>query len=571
MRCVTLFLVVILTAVNAYAESIAPLIDSGNTAVNASRYDDGIAWFTRALKQARASRSTSDEAKSLERLGLAHEFKGDYPTALEYHFKALRLYDALKDQAGISTTTGHIGIVYDNLRDFPKAIQYYRKAIAIDSVRQDMESLSGNLHNLGGVYAQTGQLDTALQLTLRAMEINKRIGKNDWLALNVSSIANIYVGKGELDQALTYYQESLRLSTDVGDDYGRSISLISIGDICLKRKEYALASEWFERGLAVVERTGAIDLEREVLQRLAATRQQLGDHRAALEYFERFTVLKDSLFNQENTKRIVEERMQYEFDKKEALAAAELQRTRTIQWAFAGGFAIVLVFAVIVWRQRDRINKARQRSDELLLNILPEEVAEELKISGEAEARHFDQVTVIFTDFKGFTAFSETISPAELVSEIDTCFRAFDEITDQLEIEKIKTIGDSYMAAAGLPRHQENHATLVVSAALQIRDFMLQRAAERRAAGKPAFEIRIGVHTGPVVAGIVGVKKFQYDIWGDTVNTASRMESSGEPGMVNISATTHALVRDQFLCVHRGQIDAKGKGALDMYFVKSPL
>lgn len=555
----------------SFAQTINEQIDSGNAAVNAGRYDDAIALFQHALQDARAAQDRPGEAKGLERIGLAYEFKGDYAKALEHHFSALRIYDVLKDQAGISTTTGHIGIVYDNLRDFDKAIEYYSKAIALDSARKDMESLSGNLHNLGGVYAQTGKLDDALRLTLQAMEINKRIGKKDWLALNVSSIANIYVGKGQLDEALKYYDESLRLSAAEGDDYGRTVSLISIGDVYYKRKQFDPALDYYRQALEVVRRTGAVDYEQLTLQRLAAVSQQVGDYQSALDYFERYTILKDSLYNQENTKKIVEQRMQYEFDKKEALAAAELQRTRTIQWAFAGGFAIVLVFAVVVWRQRNRINEARKRSDELLLNILPEEVAEELKERGSAEARHFDHVTVMFTDFKGFTALSELVSPAELVSEIDTCFRAFDAITEQLDVEKIKTIGDSYMCAAGLPRHQEDHALLVVQAALQIRDFMLRHAEERRAAGRPAFEIRIGVHTGPVVAGIVGVKKFQYDIWGDTVNTASRMESSGEPGKVNISASTFELVRDRFVCQHRGQIDAKGKGALDMYFVEKPL
>ena len=227
-----------------------------------------------------------------------------------------------------------------------------------------------------------------------------------------------------------------------------------------------------------------------------------------------------------------------------------------------------LIFGIVVYRQRNKISKARKRSDELLLNILPEEVAEELKAKGEAEAKQFDEVTVLFTDFKGFTQLSEKLTPKELVREINECFSAFDHIMQKHGVEKIKTIGDAYMAAGGLPTSNTTHANDVVLAALEIQQFMHEHKATKESSGQLFFEIRIGVHTGPVVAGIVGVKKFAYDIWGDTVNTASRMESSGEAGKVNISGTTYELVKDKFNCKHRGKITAKGKGEMDMYFVE---
>lgn len=226
--------------------------------------------------------------------------------------------------------------------------------------------------------------------------------------------------------------------------------------------------------------------------------------------------------------------------------------------------------AEVVAEKRE-VEKQKKRSDDLLLNILPEEVAEELKAKGSAEAQLIDEVTVLFTDFKGFTRISEQLGPKELVSEINECFSAFDHIMQKYGVEKIKTIGDSYMAAGGLPMPNSSHASNVVNSALEIQQFMLQRKAKRAAEGKLFFEIRIGVHSGAVVAGIVGVKKFSYDIWGDTVNTASRMESSGEVGQVNISETTFALVKNEFNCVYRGKIKAKGKGEIDMYFVEGGL
>jgi len=218
-------------------------------------------------------------------------------------------------------------------------------------------------------------------------------------------------------------------------------------------------------------------------------------------------------------------------------------------------------------RKNALISKEMERSDKLLLNILPEKVAEELKSKGHADATYFDQVTVLFTDFRGFTQLSEQLSPQQLIAEINFCFSAFDRIMDRYGVEKIKTIGDAYMAVGGLPTPNKTHAEDVVRAALDIQRFMQQQREEREARGELFFDIRIGVHSGPVVAGIVGTKKFQYDVWGDTVNTASRMESSGEVGKVNISGHTHDRVRDLFQFHYRGKVEAKGKGEIDMYFV----
>lgn len=235
----------------------------------------------------------------------------------------------------------------------------------------------------------------------------------------------------------------------------------------------------------------------------------------------------------------------------------------------------VILEAKVLERTQELINKnelislERDRSDKLLLNILPFEIAKELKESGTTRAKHFDQVTVMFTDFKDFTRIAANMSPQELVAQLDTCFKAFDDIIDKYQIEKIKTIGDSYMVAAGLPVPNYTHSVDMVNAAIEIQQFMNSYINNNEKIGvKGLGQLRVGIHTGPVVAGVVGNKKFVYDIWGDAVNMASRMESYGEPGKINISASTYELIKDKFTCTYRGEIAVKNKGDIGMYFVE---
>jgi class 3 adenylate cyclase/ligand-binding sensor domain-containing protein len=213
------------------------------------------------------------------------------------------------------------------------------------------------------------------------------------------------------------------------------------------------------------------------------------------------------------------------------------------------------------------LKEEMHKSDELLLNILPANTAKELKEKGKADARQYQNVTVLFSDFKGFTRLAESLTSSELVATLDECFRAFDEIMEKLGIEKIKTIGDAYMCASGLPDFHPQHAEKAVLAGLEMQRFMDGFNRRRRVAGKPEWHLRIGINSGPLVAGIVGKNKFSYDIWGDTVNTAARMETAGKPGKINISATTQSLIDEHFVTEARGLVHAKNKGEIEMYFV----
>jgi len=202
----------------------------------------------------------------------------------------------------------------------------------------------------------------------------------------------------------------------------------------------------------------------------------------------------------------------------------------------------------------------------LLLNILPSETAQELKENGKVKAKRFESVTVLFTDFQGFTLTSQDFTPEKLVTSVDFYFSEFDKIMGKYGLEKIKTIGDSYMCAGGLPFPSEDHPQKVIAAAQEILEFM-ESVDKKKDPDIAHFDIRIGINTGPVVAGVVGTKKFAYDIWGDTVNVAARMESNSKPGKINISENTYVLVKDKYNCTFRGKIDVKNHGSMNMYYV----
>lgn len=219
-------------------------------------------------------------------------------------------------------------------------------------------------------------------------------------------------------------------------------------------------------------------------------------------------------------------------------------------------------------KKKAELEIEKQKADELLLNILPAETAEELKNKGKARTRYYRLVTVMFTDIKGFTKIAEKMKPIELVTQLDLLFKEFDKIIEKHQIEKIKTIGDAYMAAGGVPLRDKENPVNSVLAALEIQAHMKSMQQKMKAIGENYWDLRIGLHTGDVIAGVIGTKRIAYDIWGNTVNVAQRMEMSGVPGKVNVSGTTYDQIKPYFDCTYRGKIAAKNKGEIDMYFVE---
>lgn len=364
-------------------------------------------------------------------------------------------------------------------------------------------------------------------------------------------------------------------------------TLSDIGELYNAQKLFLKGVENCKKSYDLSLVLGDIYKQRRACECLYSSYKALNQGNEALEYHEKMLVLSDSLRSEETSKNLQQMEFsktiladsiaQVEMDRKiETAHQEELRKKNQTRNISIGIGAFILFLTLLLYNRLKFVRKSKadlqvekDRSENLLLNILPEEIALELKEHGKAKARDFDMVSILFTDFKSFTQNAAKLSAQELVKEINTCFEAFDGIIEKYGIEKIKTIGDAYMAAGGLPIYSEDSIKKTVLAGLEMQSFITTRFARKKDENEIRFEMRLGIHTGPVVAGIVGVKKFQYDIWGNTVNIASRMESNSEVGKVNISKHTFDLVKDdpQFTFESRGKIDVKGKGGMEMYFV----
>ncbi|MEO8588412.1 MAG: adenylate/guanylate cyclase domain-containing protein [Flavobacteriales bacterium] len=520
-------------------------------------------------------------ARVLNNRGNVAVSRGDLAHGVEYLTSGLRIAEALKDSSTVARTLGNIGIIYAEQGEYAQAMDFYHKRLVVAEAIGDKQCAGEAYTCMADAHKETGELQLALEEFTKSVAMAQEIGDERVAMMGLGSIGTVHLMLGDQKKAMEFLTRSLHMAEEQKDPMSISTGLATIGRSYFTQGRLSDALSYGTRALSVANEVGGASLIREAAELLYLVRKAMGDDSEALAMHELFITMRDSVLSAENQQEVMSQKFQYDYDKKEALlnaeqekkdavAAEELRRKNVQRNAFIGGFGLMVLLAGVFFVQRNRINKEKKRSEELLLNILPEEVADELKAKGSAEAVHIDQVTVLFTDFKGFTAMSEVVTPAQLVRDLNECFSAFDHITGKYGIEKIKTIGDAYMAAGGLPTPNTTHATDVIKAALEMRDFIAEGKAHKIAAGLPYFEIRIGMHTGPVVAGIVGVKKFQYDIWGDTVNTASRMESSGEVGQVNISEATYALVKGEagLSFTPRGKVQAKGKGEMEMYFVR---
>ena len=575
-------------SINAdYKKGIATAYSSiADILTEQGQYTKALDYYNKSLD---ISTNISDKVKmanTLIAMGIIYYDQGDLSTSQALFERALELNRETDDVRSMGRINNNIGVIYHKLENYDLAKQYFDTALYLFEKAGERRGMASSLNNIGDVYASQGKYTDALPYNMKSLGMREELGDKRGMANCYNVIGSNLTEQGNYTEALDYYLKSAEIREELGEKRAMSRVYGNIGQLYLTQNNYTKSKYWCEKAYELSNKIGAIMEEKEACDCLYGTYKMKGLPKTALKYLERLVELEHELESDETTKLMQEfefkkivlednlkkEQQNYQMELRYREEVNNKNRQRNI-FFFIGLAILALSIGLysrlrFIRKSRATIQKEKERSEELLLNILPGETASELKLKGFVEAQHFDLVTVMFTDFKGFTQMAEKMSPQELVNEIDHCFKKFDEITSRHHIEKIKTIGDAYMCAGGLPVANATNPVDVVNAALKIQAFMHELKLQKQADDKAFFEIRLGIHTGPVVAGIVGNKKFQYDIWGDTVNIASRMESSGEVGKVNISQSTYQKVKDQFHCVHRGKVVAKGKGEIDMYFVE---
>ncbi|NND52943.1 MAG: tetratricopeptide repeat protein [Flavobacteriaceae bacterium] len=501
---------------------------------------------------------------------------GDLNKALDAFFESSQ---AAIDQGHLSwegMSYMAVADIYSEIGNSDNSELYYDKAIRLIRQTNDSINLATALLNAGDEYFNSKKFD----LALRNFEESGRIFKAKNFAIgnayNLGNIGMVYAEQGKDDLAKSNINEAISILEEVKDYYAISEYLTYMSDIYLNQNNWDTAESYAQRSLNLAYKYGLKKQIAESNLKLSELHEMKGNYKASHEYYTAHIKYRDSIINLENIQAMADVRTDYEVSQKQVevdLLNEQKRNQRIIVIATAVALFLIGLLAIGLFRRNKFIKKTnaiiaeeRDRSDKLLLNILPEETAQELKESGKVKAKKFDSATILFTDFKGFTHYAESLPPEEVVELVDFYFSKFDEIMETYKLEKIKTVGDAYMSAGGLHPPKEDHAIRMTLAAWDIIDFVNKQKLESPT-HSVHFDIRIGINTGPLVAGVVGSKKFAYDIWGDSVNVASRMESNSEPGKINISEHTYNLIKDAFECEYRGELDMKNHGAMKMYFV----
>ncbi|WP_317172891.1 adenylate/guanylate cyclase domain-containing protein [Maribacter arenosus] len=508
--------------------------------------------------------------------GSAHNLKGDIEEAITAYFKSAEIARQVNNITLEGGAYGAIADVYAISDNHNNAMLYYNKAISALRKARDTIPLASFILNAGDALLTNKKYDSALTYFNESGALFEKADYDVGKAYNLGNIGMVYANTGKNNLAEKNINEAILILEESGDYYPISVYLIAMADIYLEKEKLQTAIDYAKKSLTLAEQYGLKEQIGDANLKLSELYEIMGNQVKSFKHYKDHIAYRDSLLNIETVQQLADQRTNYEVSQKQIevdLLDQRRKNQRNIAIATAVALFLIGLLAFGLFRRNTFIRKTKQiieeerdRSDNLLLNILPKETAAELKANGTVKAKKYDAVTVLFTDFKGFTSYSEKLSPEALVETVGFYFSKFDAIMEKYGLEKIKTIGDAYMCAGGLHDNTVDHAHRMVSAAFEIVEFV-ETTKKDVATSELTFDIRIGINTGPVVAGVVGTKKFAYDIWGDAVNVASRMESMSEPGRINISENTYALIKEDAECEYRGEIPVKNRGMMKMYFV----
>lgn len=601
------------------AEIASSLNNLGVLYENFGQPDSALAYHKQSLAILETLQDTLRIARARFNIAAVLQESGDYTEARNQLYEARAILERVGDLDGIAKVYAQLGHIYLELDRYREALRWYRQALDLRQQLNEPQGLAMALSDYANALdeyqargtdsltdvfailertsaprrtAASSSADTVLHYYQRALDIWNQLDNAAGKAQVFTNMADVYKRLGQYDRGLNLLRQAEAIATELEDP----LLLMEIynvqSDIYDRMGQYARALEFVQKYYALAREAKNQKFVQSALKDFSEVYSAMGDYQRAYAYRVKYDEFRYARLREKERSDFARKEVLYEAERRERLLkeqetalklqAAELARSRLELYASLAGVLALLVLAALLFSQnrlRARVNrqladknreieKARQRADDLLNNILPATIATELKAKGAVDSVRFESVTVMFTDFKDFTRIAESVSPEVLIKELGECFSLFDNIVRQHGLEKIKTIGDAYMCAGGLPVSNDTHPTDVVRAAIAMQCQLQTLMARKRAEGKPVFEMRIGIHTGPVIAGVVGQHKFAYDIWGDTVNTAARLEQTSEPGKINISETTYQAVRHLFPCTYRGRLSAKNKGEVDMYFVE---
>jgi adenylate cyclase len=556
--------------------------------INKRLFKDAYEYHNLALKIREELNDKKGVSVSFNNLGSLFVAQSNYSSAMEYYLKALKIREEMKDEKGQLSTLNNMGAVFMNQASekqsdtlaYKQAIGFFEKALAISKKIKDRRNEAVLLNNIGEIYKRVKKNTQAIDCYLKSIVIREEIKDNFQLPASYNSLGDVYYNLKDYKKAFDYQTKAKELAIKIDNKQMIVESGYGLARIAITNQELDKALQEAQAGLELSQKTdfkqGIIE-GRELLAEIYEKKQ---DYKNAFYYKVNAHHLKDSLFNEQNSKILSGKESAYQLEQRDnqiKLRDANIARQNLFNYALILGLGLVFILAFVLFRGQQAQKKANKeissekaKSDNLLLNILPEKVAQELKEKGYATAQRYDMASVLFTDFQGFTKRTALMTPEQVIAELNLCFSKFDEIIKKYNLEKIKTIGDAYMCAGGLPIANQTNPIDAIKAGLEMQKYMQIYKEECIAKGEEYFQCRLGINTGKVVAGVVGTSKFAYDIWGDAVNTASRAESSGEVGKVNITEATYELVKDVFECQYRGELELKGKGLVKMYFVVSP-
>jgi len=518
--------------------------------VNTSQYHEAKTFAYELLENQEFREDNETSGKIYNVLGLVYQNLSDYPNALKYYFISLDIFEQSVNKLGISANLGNIGIIYTFLSDFTKALVYYEKSLEIYEELGNKSGIANNLGNIGNVHNFLSNHTKAIEYFLKALDINKELGNIDGIASNLGNIGLVYSTSNDFIKALEYYENALILYEQVGRKVGIANNLVNIGDIYATKEstlyDCILANEYLQKSLIISEEIGAKEIEKEAYEKLHKLRLHERKFEEALKFQTKAISLEKEILSIEAKKqaeRFDVERSNAEREKKLAIERTEAATVKRI-----------------------------------LHNILPVNIAKRILNQETFIADHFNSVSVLFMDLVGFTLLSSIAPPKQLVYLLDAIFQKADEVVETFGLEKIKTIGDGYLAVANVTTPLEEHQKATALAAFQLleklQDFTVNIPLElgdtNWITDMNDLEIRIGIHTGEVVAGIIGKNKYTFDLWGDAVNVASRMESNSEAGRIHISEQFAKSIESypEFSLIPRGTINIKGKGTMNTYWLE---